>query len=231
MNVLIVEDNPVSAKVLEHTLDKHGYETLTARDGDQALECLEKHPEIELLITDLVMPNMDGVELVKKIRDRPEWCELPILVCTSKKPEAVNQWLPGQGWKYLFKPIRAESLMHRVKEAFAQQRPIVQTPDQTMSEIGMDSQAFCEILDEFAKIVKTKIDVLEKQIHEKAWEPLVMDDLIEGAKLVRAERVMAVLSRLDQGGAARKSDLLSSLYPLLLRELKAMHHYLTLYAS
>jgi len=231
MNVLIVEDNPVSSKVLEHTLNKHGCHTLTAQDGSQALEYLEKHPEIELLITDVAMPNMNGVELVRRIKERPEWCDIPILVCTSKRPEAVNQWIPEQGWKYLSKPIRAESLMQKVNEAFAQRRPIVRRPAQTMSEMGLDSQAFGEILEEFSKIVKTKIDILEKQIGEKAWEPLAMDDLIEGARLVRAERVIAILSKLDQGGAARKSDLLAAMYPWLLRELKAMHHYLTLHAS
>src|SRR5262245_37534452 len=83
MNVLIVEDNAISATVLEHTLDKHGYETLTASDGDEALSFLESHPEIELVITDLVMPKTDGVELVSKIKERAEWNSIPILVCTS----------------------------------------------------------------------------------------------------------------------------------------------------
>ena len=57
---------PISSRVLEHTLDKHGYETLTARDGEQALEHLESHPEIEIVITDIMMPKTDGVELVGK---------------------------------------------------------------------------------------------------------------------------------------------------------------------
>ena len=87
MNVLIVEDNPISATVLEHTLDKHGYETITAHDGEQALTYLESHPEIELVITDLMMPKTDGVELVRRIKERDEWNTIPILVCTSMRPE------------------------------------------------------------------------------------------------------------------------------------------------
>ncbi len=95
MNVLIVEDNPISATVLEHTLDKHGYDTITAHDGKQALTCLESHPEIDLVITDIVMPNSDGVELVRRIKERDEWNDIPILVCTSLQPESANHRLAG----------------------------------------------------------------------------------------------------------------------------------------
>jgi len=128
LQVLIVEDNPISATVLEHTLDKHGYETLTAHDGEQALTFLESHPEIELVITDLVMPKTNGVELVEKIRERSEWNAIPILVCTSTRPENANHRLIGRVAKFLTKPIMADSLIQKVNEAFAQKRQIFQFP-------------------------------------------------------------------------------------------------------
>jgi CheY-like chemotaxis protein len=231
MNVLIVEDNPISAKVLEHTLDKYGYETLTAHDGDQALEYLESHPEIQLLITDIMMPKTNGVELVRKIKERYEWSELPILVCTSLKATSINNAIPMQGWKYLFKPIKADSLMQMVKEAISQQRAVLQKPDQTMAQIGMDSQAFLEILDEFLKVVKDKIALLEERIKQQSDDPLDLQHLMEGAKLVRADRVTDVLERLNRVGAGTKRESIHSMYPLLLRELKSMQHYLTLYSS
>jgi CheY-like chemotaxis protein len=231
MNVLIVEDNPISAKVLEHTLDKYGYETLTAHDGDQALEYLESHPEIQLLITDIMMPKTNGVELVRKIKERYEWSELPILVCTSLKATSINNAIPMQGWKYLFKPIKADSLMQMVKEAISQQRAVLQKPDQTMAQIGMDSQAFLEILDEFLKVVKDKIALLEERIKQQSDDPLDLQHLMEGAKLVRADRVTDVLERLNRVGAGTKRESIHSMYPLLLRELKSMQHYLTLYCS
>jgi CheY-like chemotaxis protein len=231
MNVLIVEDNPISAKVLEHTLDKYGYETLTAHDGDEALEFLESHPEIELLITDIVMPKTNGVELVRKIKERHEWSELPILVCTSLKPTSVNNAIPMQGWKYLFKPIRADSLMRMVTDAISQQRAILQKPEQTMAQIGMDSQAFAEILDDFLKIVEDKIALLEEQIKQPSDAPLDLQHLTESAKLVRADRLIDVLERLNRFGAGIKKESISSMYPLLLRELKSTQYYVTLYSS
>lgn len=231
MTVLVVEDNPISSKVFEHTLDKYGYETLTAHDGEQALELLESHAEIELIITDIMMPNTNGIELVWKIKDRPEWSEIPILVCTSIKPASLINSIPMQGWKYLFKPIRANHVMEKVKEAFAQQRSALQNPDQTMSQIGMDSQAFREILDEFLKLVKDKIIQLEQQVNKASAESLDLQDLLEGARLLRAERVIDILDKLDRCSAGGKSEMIRSTYPWLLRELKAVQHYLTVYTS
>ena len=231
MNVLIVEDNPISAKVLEHTLDKHGYETLTALDGEQALEYLESHPEIELVITDLVMPKTDGFELVRRMKERPEWSELPILVCTSHNPANVNNRRPTEGLKYVLKPIRAESLLQKVKEALALKRKVLQDPENTMTLIGLDLQAFLEIVDEFSKIVGDKIPRLERQIKDALDAPLDLEDLVEGAKLLRAERVTDILSRLSATSAKTNPELTRSTYPVLLRELKATQHYLTLYAS
>ena len=233
MNVLIVEDNPISARVLEHTLDKHGYETYTASDGSIAMEYLEAHPEVDLVITDLVMPNIDGAELVRNIKARPEWCELPVVVCTSVKSVNVSQALSSaQGCKYVFKPIRADSLMQKIKEVVAQRRPILQTPEQTMSEIGMDFQGFLEVLDAFVKQVDNTIQKLEQQMQEDPLGVVDLRDLMESVKLVQADRLTDILTRVNQtpvGG--ERSDRYLALHPSLLRELKALQHYLTLYSS
>jgi CheY-like chemotaxis protein len=231
MTVLVVEDNPISSKVFEHILDKHGYETLTAHDGGQALELLESHAEIELIITDIMMPNTNGIELVRKIKDRSEWSEIPILVCTSINPYDLVNSIPMQGWKYLFKPIRADKVIENVKEAFAQQRSALQNPDRTMSQIGMDPHAFREILDEFMKLVNDKITQLDRSSNRAFEESLELQDLLEGARLLRAERVIDILDKLNRCPAGEKSEVIRSTYPWLLRELKAVQHYLTIYTS
>jgi len=231
MNILIVEDNPISATVLEHTLDKHGYETLTAHDGEEALAFLESHPEIELIITDLVMPNTDGVELVRRIKERKEWNAIPILVCTSMRPENANQRLAGQGWKYIFKPIKADTLIQKVTESTAQQRKVLQDPAITMTQIGIDPEAFDEVVDKFSETVNEKIIRLEQQADKDSVEPLDLKDLLEGAKLVRAERLTEVLTSLENSWDGRHQEMIRSSAPLLLRELKAMQYHLNLYTS
>jgi CheY-like chemotaxis protein len=231
MNVLIVEDNLISATVLEHTLDKHGCETLTANDGDQALAYLESHPEIDLIITDLVMPNTDGIELVRKIKERDEWHAIPILVCTSMRPENANHRLTGQGWKYVLKPIKADSLIQKVNEAFAQQRKVLQDPELTMEQIGIDADAFAEVVDRFAETVNQTINRLEQQTEDGLQEPVDLKDLFEGAKLVRAERLTDLLYSIEHCPDGRKPEMIRSSRPVLLRELRAMQYQLKLYTS
>ena len=231
MNVLIVEDNVISATVLEHTLDKHGYETLTANDGDQALAYLESHPEIELVITDLVMPNTDGIELVRKIKERDEWHAIPILVCTSMRPENALHQLTGQGWKYVLKPIKADSLIQKVNEAFAQQRKVLQEPELTRTQIGIDAEAFAEVVDKFAETVTQIITRLEQQSEDGIQEPADLKDLLEGAKLIRAERLTDLLTSIEHCPNGRKQEVIRSSRPVLLRELKAMQYQLKLYTS
>ncbi len=229
MNVLIVEDNPISATVLEHTLDKHGYDTITAHDGEQALTCLESHPEIDLVITDIVMPNADGVELVRRIKERDEWNDIPILVCTSLRPESANHRLAGQGSKYLFKPIIASTLIQKVNEAFAQKRQILQDPELTRSQIGIDCEAFAEVMDKFSQTVSDAIVRLEKQGEDASQEPMDLKELLEGAKLIRAERLSEILTSLEQCSTGQKLEMFRSKRTLLLRQLKAMQYHLELY--
>ena len=228
MNVLIVEDNQISAAVLEHTLDKHGYDTITVHDGEEALTCLESHPEIDLVITDIVMPNADGVELVRRIKERDEWNDIPILVCTSLRPESANHRLAGQESKYLFKPIVASTLIQKVNEAFAQKRQILQDPELTMSQIGIDSDAIAEVLDKFSQAVSAAIVRLEKQV-DAAQEPMDLKDLLEGAKLIRAERLSEILTSLERCTEEEKLELFRSKRPFLLRQLKAMQYHLEVY--
>lgn len=231
MQVLIVEDNPISATVLEHTLDKHGYETLTAHDGEQALTILESHPEIELVITDLVMPKTDGVELVAKIRERSEWNAIPIFVCTSTRPEKAQHQLNGRVAKYLIKPIMANSLIQKVNEAFAQKRQILQDPKLTMAQIGIGSDAFAEVVDKFADSVNDAVNLVERQRDDTAREPLDLKNLLEGATLLRAERLIDIVTTLERSPRSRQPETMRSTIPSLLRELKAMQYHLKLYTS
>ena len=231
MKILIVEDNPISATVLEHTLDKHGYETLTAHDGEEALAHLESHPEIELIITDLIMPNTDGIELVRRMKARKEWNAIPVLVCTSMPPENANQRLNGNGWKYILKPINAESLIQKVNETIAQQTMVLQDPAITMTQIGIDPGAFAEVVEKFAETVNEKIIRLEQQADNVSANAVDLRDLLEGAKLVRAERLTKVLTSLENSWDEQDQEVVRSTTPLLLRELKVMQYHLNLYSS
>ena len=163
MNILVVDDNPISGRVMESTLQNHGYATLMARDGLQALDQLDSHPEIGLVITDIVMPNVDGKELVRIIKKRREWQDIPVLIATSLKPEDVfRESLPMGGQYYLFKPVKSVSLLQKVKECLNGRQVALCDLDETRAEMGLVPEVFDEIIADFLKIVEDRIGQLEQ---------------------------------------------------------------------
>src|SRR4051812_910839 len=84
MKVLIVEDDPMSALVLRRTLETMGHETVAAADGLEAWELVQRH-DIRLVISDWMMPRMDGLELCRRIRSRTDPVYTYVIVVTAKR--------------------------------------------------------------------------------------------------------------------------------------------------
>ena len=111
-NILIVEDDKELRELFCTVLLKNGYNTISAKDGAEALDVLDKE-YIDLIISDIMMPNMDGFELVKFIRDSP--FSLPILMITAKESFQDKQrgFLLGVD-DYMVKPINVNEMVLRV---------------------------------------------------------------------------------------------------------------------
>ena len=69
-DILVIEDEPTQRHILTNQLISQGYEVVSASNGRDGLALWEKHPEIRLVVTDLAMPEVDGVEVVKTIRSK-----------------------------------------------------------------------------------------------------------------------------------------------------------------
>ncbi len=78
MSILIVEDNPVNARLLALMLSAQGYQTVMARNGLDALAAVPETPDLQLISTDYMMPEMDGFEFIVKVRALPTFHHVPI---------------------------------------------------------------------------------------------------------------------------------------------------------
>lgn len=111
--VLIVDDERPIVDILKYNLEKEGYETIEAYDGEQALEfALTKNPDVVLL--DVMLPKMDGFEVCRKIREKKP--TIPILMLTAREEE-VDKVLGLElgADDYITKPFSVRELMARVK--------------------------------------------------------------------------------------------------------------------
>jgi len=112
MRILIVDDEPQITRVLRTSLQSHGYEVEVAKDGVQALKTFEQFAP-DLVITDLSMPNMDGVELTKAIRTLSD---TPIIVLSVREQDAAKVLALDSGADdYVTKPFSTPELLARVR--------------------------------------------------------------------------------------------------------------------
>jgi signal transduction histidine kinase len=115
MKILIAEDNPVSSRLLQKALEKRGHEILCAEDGLKAWDLL-KGVNIQMVITDWMMPEMDGVELCRNIRASEESKYVYIILVTAKsEKEDILLGLEAGADDYIVKPLDIEELDARIR--------------------------------------------------------------------------------------------------------------------
>ena len=115
--ILIVEDIPHILELLEVTLKFKGYDVMTARNGDEALEIIGTDPPV-LILTDILMPRLDGYALAQAVRSDPETRHIPIIFISATfiTPEDKEFALSLGAVRFLEKPIEASELLLTVAE-------------------------------------------------------------------------------------------------------------------
>ncbi|ABP66435.1 response regulator receiver protein [Caldicellulosiruptor saccharolyticus DSM 8903] len=112
--ILVVDDSPVVKKIVTTTLVKKGFEVREALDGVAALEVL-LNEKIDLVITDLNMPKMDGLQLTREIRKNPAYKRIPVIMLTTN-PSEEQKALEAGANLYLKKPVTSEELISHVQK-------------------------------------------------------------------------------------------------------------------
>jgi len=113
--LLLVDDNPDNLDMLGRRLRKKGYKILSAASGREALQTMAKEP-VDLVILDVMMPEMSGLEVVERIRKEPHWKSIPIVMATAKsESEDIVTALDLGADDYVPKPIDVDILLARVR--------------------------------------------------------------------------------------------------------------------
>jgi len=122
--IMLVDDEPNLRELLRQMLELGGFDVVEAEDGLEALEKLEKVAP-DVMILDVMMPNLDGVSLCKRLRAGSTFAGLPIIMVSGKtQHRAVQEGLAAGANQYLCKPITVQELLQSVRSLLPTPSPL-----------------------------------------------------------------------------------------------------------
>ena len=113
--ILIVDDEPRNTFALTSYLEQLELNIYSTEDGFGAIDLLSKHPEIEIVLMDMMMPEMDGYETIQRIKGKKETAHIPIIAVTAKAMKGDREKCLGAGAaEYVSKPVRISELLEKM---------------------------------------------------------------------------------------------------------------------
>ncbi|HRE19065.1 MAG TPA: response regulator [Rhodocyclaceae bacterium] len=138
--VLVAEDNEINQQVVSEFLKLGGLEVVLASDGEQALQCLRQQP-FDVVLMDMMMPRMDGLEATRLLRAEPRWSRLPVIALTANAtPEDRERCLQAGMNDFLTKPIDPNDLF-RVLLLWVKISPLQTTVNAPLPEAAASEES------------------------------------------------------------------------------------------
>jgi len=172
--ILIVDDEPINVKILQRKLEKAGYEILTAGNG---VECLESVSQVlpDLILLDVMMPEMDGVETCKKLKENPDTRSIPVVFVSAKIDRSDKiAGLDSGAIDYISKPVDLEETLARVQTHLKLERMHNENLElqQRLGEvrrnaaIGSMTQGIAHNLNNLLGVIIGYVDLLKLRVHQ-----------------------------------------------------------------
>lgn len=205
-HLLLVEDNPVNQRVVLAMLRKKGYSIDVANNGQEALEMLEQaEREFDLLLMDVQMPVLDGLETTRAIRRDSRWLKLPIIAMTAHAMTGDKERCLKAGMNgYLSKPVQAATLISTIEKFLsgAKETEVAKPPaerDRTENMMPEERQVARGMLQLFMQLAPERVRKLETAVETRDMGALVAE-----ARVIRVAAKQ--LGNYNMGEAARKLE-------------------------
>ncbi len=132
--ILLVDDTPANLDALAQALRTERYEILTAEDGEIAWELLDRDPAFDLVLLDLMMPRLDGMALLRRLKEDSRFRQLPVILQTADTdPERIAEGIRAGAFYYLTKPLNL-AVLRSVVRAAVESRQEVQKVEKELAK-------------------------------------------------------------------------------------------------
>lgn len=187
MTVLIVDDDPVSRRLIRMTLERRKHQVAEVPSAEAAIEWLKAGASCTLVITDLDLPGrMEGLQFFGLLRASPQWRDLPVIVCTGKADErTVNDAVQRGVRHYLLKPVRPAVLIETVEELLARAVPVLEARFDAMARLEVSEAEYRYLVEDCL----TRLTELSGQLGEASTK----EDLVDKLRVTRRFREPAAL--------------------------------------
>jgi DNA-binding response OmpR family regulator len=213
LNILIVEDSPTQSKLLRLILEENGYKVDSANNGIKALDYL-RHKRPNLVITDIVMPEMDGFILCKTIKNDPNWKNIPVMLLTSlSDPQDVIKGLQAGADNFLTKPYEDTFLISRIQHIFANQNLRNNLPQKSEIEIVFADEKYY-INSDRLQIIDLLLSTYENAVQKNNELHKAHNDLMEIHRQLEQKTVELEILNQNLQHALAEVKTLSGLLPI-----------------
>lgn len=186
---MVVEDIPNVLELLEVTLRFQGYEVISAQNGEEALKILEKENPA-LIITDILMPRLDGFALVQKLRNDPKTQTIPVIVlsATYVTPEDRAFVMSLGATQFIEKPIDTEEFLLTIAELLRQEQITIQRPlEQPRFYIGYRARLEIKLQHKNRQIARTERLLPTLDSDQRASFRSIYDQALRDRNEIQAE--------------------------------------------
>ncbi len=209
-HILIVEDAYISRLVLRRVIEQLAGCTVTeAVDGSQALELLKKGLNPDLMITDMCMPELDGLQLLSQVRATPYLAELEVMMCTSTTDrDSVVRAAELNVAKYLVKPFQPDEIREQIREVLVAAQSRANEKVQALKDrLGLSTAACGELFHQLAEQVRSEVRTVRNELGAgKAHAALLTLQRLRGScALIKDNNLVARVQSVIQ--SAQSKDL------------------------
>lgn len=162
MSILIVEDDLINGTIIERMLQSGGYRTVRADSGAEALKLLRARSDIDLVVADVMMPELTGLDLLRVIKDSAVLKDVPVIFCSASMDIGKVRLAAALGCcYYLLKPVKRELLLEKVGMAMNKGRAALAPRSETQAKLGIDSATYKELERSLVRLLQREIDILD----------------------------------------------------------------------
>lgn len=173
MKILCVDDDTTSLMLLKRLLSNAGHDTREASDGRAALTILDEE-KVDLVIADMHMPALSGLELVNAIRANPLSSRTPIIFCTADATrrtvtEAISKGIAG----YIVKPISQKGILTAIEKVKQSQPNPLENLSQVLGRLGLSKDQYLEMLQVLTESSRKHVDDLWNNLEHQQAEQFI----------------------------------------------------------